>query len=728
MKKDFSGVKNKPEVINLCFICDDNYAMPTAVAITSLKLHRDTKILYEIYIIQNGLSSVNEKRLLSLATTNFHITFIDGEKYANYSEVDGIRSAKHVSTSALYKFNLPDIFPTLDRILYLDGDLLIRDSLASLYFMELGDNYAAACPDMGAEFFIKPYNLRLNTDLEYYFNSGVLLLNLKQLRIDDLTKKLFDYRLNGKNDFMDQDAFNVCFQGKVAWIDFMYNFTITSYEKFDSETICYYYNLPSMTKNEMYSAAKIVHLCSMRKPWTYSDAFGSEEWLGYYIKSPFLENKLDRKKMDVINKEFYSHKDSDFIVNAIPSEKVEEPLISVIIPVYNSEQFLKSCVESLMLQTFTNAEFIFVDDGSTDNSVSMLKKYQQLDSRIVIETQENQYAAVARNNGIKIAKGKYITFLDSDDIFDKDALKSFYHTAIRTNADIVISGANYFSDDVSDSKPAGWCLRKEFLPFKNVFSPLDASNNLFLISAGAPWGKFYKAELIKDNNINFPPLPRAEDFSFVYTCFVLAKKMTIVNSPLVYYRLLENSNSLEGAKDKYPLASIEGHKELFNRLNNLGVYETYRNCFENNFIHSISNQLRTFKNDESKKLLKEAIVDFNSEHLKIDFSNPERFVYKKETVDILFIISPRLCSEKKKFFIKEIDKKDSKNENKKTQTTPDTENKDIMNEIHALKKKLSEADVKYIKLENKYNSLKKSKTYRLGRFITWLPRKILKRK
>ena len=298
-----------------------------------------------------------------------------------------------------------------------------------------------------------------------------------------------------------------------------------------------------------------------------------------------------------------------------------------------------------MLQKFSNAEFIFVDDGSSDKSLEILKEYQKIDNRIVVFSQNNKGPGIARNSGIAMAKGKYITFLDSDDVMESECLKSFYELAEKMNCDLVICKANCFGEDISKKKIAGWCLRKEFLPLKHVFTPEDAQKNLFLISAGAPWGKFYRTSLIRDNNIQFPDLPRAEDFSFVYTCFVLAKKITTISAELINYRMLDNSSSLETAKDKFPTATAQGHKILYERLNALSVYDTYKNAFENNFIHSVTNQLNSFKEENSKKLLEKALRELNENFLKIDFSDISRFVFKNETMNLMKIIDLKKYNE-----------------------------------------------------------------------------------
>ena len=100
--------------------------------------------------------------------------------------------------------------------------------------------------------------------------------------------------------------------------------------------------------------------------------------------------------------------------------------VSVIIPVYNAEKYLEECLDSLLRQTFTDMEIICVDDGSTDSSAEILKRFQEKDRRIRVLFQENQYAGIARNNGMKIAQGEYLLFLDADDFFEDTLLEKIY--------------------------------------------------------------------------------------------------------------------------------------------------------------------------------------------------------------------------------------------------------------------------------------------------------------
>ncbi|MCC8015955.1 MAG: glycosyltransferase, partial [Clostridiales bacterium] len=115
--------------------------------------------------------------------------------------------------------------------------------------------------------------------------------------------------------------------------------------------------------------------------------------------------------------------------------------VSVIIPVYNSEKYLKQCLESVINQTLKEIEIICVDDGSTDNSLKILTALSEKDGRISVLRQQNLFAGAARNNGIKHAKGKYLVFWDSDDFFEAGALSALYKKCEKENADICLCGA-----------------------------------------------------------------------------------------------------------------------------------------------------------------------------------------------------------------------------------------------------------------------------------------------
>lgn len=698
---------DRDDCLNVAFICDDNYALCTGVAISSLKRYRNLERNYRVFIVAKDVSTEHCALFEKLNAERFEVLIIDAEKVANYSNFSRTRYAQHVSESALYKFNLPDIFTDIDKLLYLDGDILIRDDLTALYDLDVSSVYAAVCQDIGAETYPSPYNQRLKIQHQSYFNTGVMLLNLENLRRDSIPAKLYDYKVNGINHYMDQDAFNVVFRENVVFFPFLYNMAVSAWYQYPVQVLNHYYSMNMPSKTSFFTEAKILHLTTPGKQWKYSNVIASEEWLAEYVASSFCCNIFQREKYsgtsikDIIADEvdYYDLiSERQTIISKVPS-----PKISVIIPVYNSEKYLADCVESLMCQSFHDAEFIFVDDGSTDRSVDVLKMYQRLDGRISIFQQKNSYAGVARNTGMSHATGEYITFLDSDDIMLPYALDTYYHQATAFNADVVVSSAYWFSEDVVERNLAEWCLRTKYLPMgKAVFSRRNYSNYLFQISAGAPWGKLYRRELIEKNGLSFPALPRSEDFCFVYEAFAVAESISTVDEKLILYRINENSGSLENTKDKSPTAFIDGYLILWNRLTKRNLNENLRQTFINALVHATVNNFYQLKTGTGYKKLfnsfrEDVVTTFN-----LDFTD-EDFYYEKDRLNYLKEIAYAENFDEYMY---------QKAKLRGTQST--------FRNPYAIGKSNKTSDF----YKNEIELIHASASYRIGRFITFIPRKL----
>lgn len=179
------------------------------------------------------------------------------------------------------------------------------------------------------------------------------------------------------------------------------------------------------------------------------------------------------------------------------------PQISVIIPVYNVEKYLAECILSLINQTFANCEFIFVNDGSTDNSKLIIESFLEKDDRIILLNQENKGVSVARNEGIAIAKGKYIAFVDSDDWVEKDMYQKLIESIELHQADIVlcnmfgyVDGKKYVS---GYDFPKDKVLGLDFIQ-NNLWRHLIEKDDLY-----SSCNKLFKSSIIKENKVCFPP-------------------------------------------------------------------------------------------------------------------------------------------------------------------------------------------------------------------------------
>ena len=241
------------------------------------------------------------------------------------------------------------------------------------------------------------------------------------------------------------------------------------------------------------------------------------------------------------------------------------PKVSVIIPVYNVEDYLRQCLDSVINQTLKDIEIICVDDGSTDNSLQILREYEQKDSRVKVLTQKNQYAGVARNTGMNIARGHYYVFLDSDDFFENDLLELEYEQCKSYNADICLCAANKY--DITQKRyfeMPSWL--NEGLITCDIMTPQALGSHLYQITSACPWTKMFRAEFIKSNHLLFQALPRANDVYFVLSALGLARRIVAVKKTLIHYRV-GNASSLQATNRVTPTMFLNALLAVKERLN-----------------------------------------------------------------------------------------------------------------------------------------------------------------
>lgn len=211
--------------------------------------------------------------------------------------------------------------------------------------------------------------------------------------------------------------------------------------------------------------------------------------------------------------------------------------LSLIIPVYNSESYLHKCLESAVNQTLKQIEIIIVNDGSTDSSVDIIKDFIAVDNRIVFINQQNLGLSCARNAGIKIAKGEFIGFLDSDDSLDSTFAQKMYAYAKETSSDIVM--CDYFK--VIQKPPYNIVIHKNI---KNtIYSSSEALHKIILDLSiqNYAWDKIYKRNLFIDNNVFYPEGMYYEDMPTTFRLFYYANQVAYIEQPLYYYLQRKNS-------------------------------------------------------------------------------------------------------------------------------------------------------------------------------------------
>jgi len=219
-------------------------------------------------------------------------------------------------------------------------------------------------------------------------------------------------------------------------------------------------------------------------------------------------------------------------------------LVSIIVPVYNSEKYLHRCLKSIINQTYQNIEILLIDDGSTDNSGKICDDYAWNDKRIKVIHTENNGPAAARNKGIDNSKGEFIFFLDSDDFIENNAIKLLIENYQRTKADIIIGDFLKIKDDnISDSghnavfSSSKLLSEQDIIDYVRCYLKKPNRFPLFVYS----WGRLFKSSIIKNNNILFPTdLRTFEDVAFNFDYLKYTNKLFFVKE--VLYNLLIHDN------------------------------------------------------------------------------------------------------------------------------------------------------------------------------------------
>ena len=278
--------------------------------------------------------------------------------------------------------------------------------------------------------------------------------------------------------------------------------------------------------------------------------------------------------------------------------------VSVIIPVHNSAKYLHQFLDSVLGQTIGDIEVICVDDGSTDDSPRILQEYMAKEGRLRVITLENTGAgaADARNAGISIAAGEYISLLDSDDFFDLEMLEQMVVKADSCSADIVLCDSNYYDDATGVTTVPGAILNMHLLPDKAVFSYKDFPSYIFQVSIGAAWNMLLRRGFVSKHELRFQAVHHADDLLFANMALVRAEKIAVVDKRFVYYRL-NNANSQRETKSEWPDGAFEACLALKKNLVEFGVYEDVKQSFVNKSLSYHLWYLDTMKSWKSFRFL-----------------------------------------------------------------------------------------------------------------------------
>jgi len=292
--------------------------------------------------------------------------------------------------------------------------------------------------------------------------------------------------------------------------------------------------------------------------------------------------------------------------------------VSVIIPVYNVRAYLRRCLDSVLAQTLREIEIICVDDASTDDSPEILQEYAAKDSRVKVVRQENAGAGAARNTGLDLARGEYLSFLDSDDFFEPDMLEKAYDLAVRDRDDIVVFGSDQFrqketsgagggSADDGEFVSVSWTIRRENIPASQPFSFRELNGNVFRTFVGWAWDKLFRAEFVREHAIRYQVQRTTNDMLFVYTALCLAERISILDEVMVHQRR-DSKDSLSKTRENSWHCFHDALIELKNRLIQDGLYAKLTKDYINYCLHFTLWNYNSLA-EPTKSMLRQKLLD-----------------------------------------------------------------------------------------------------------------------
>ena len=277
--------------------------------------------------------------------------------------------------------------------------------------------------------------------------------------------------------------------------------------------------------------------------------------------------------------------------------------VSVIIPVYNVENYLRQCLDSLLAQTLKNIEIICVDDGSTDKSLAILLEYKEkYPETFIVVSQKNSGAGLARNKGMEIARGRYLSFLDADDFFEQDMLSKSFQYCEANDLDFCVFRSDRYHNDSGKYEKIPWTIKNNYLPSQEVFSATDIQQYVFQIFNGWAWDKLYKRDFINKIQIKFQDLRTTNDAFFVFIANTQAERIGVIDEIYAHHRV-SLTNSLSVTREKSWDCCLKAMIAIKEELIKRHQYEMYKRSYCNWALNFCLWNVRTLVGEPQKNLL-----------------------------------------------------------------------------------------------------------------------------
>lgn len=279
-------------------------------------------------------------------------------------------------------------------------------------------------------------------------------------------------------------------------------------------------------------------------------------------------------------------------------------MISIIMPLYNAERFLKEALQSIAKQTCRDYELICIDDASSDSTVDIIKEAQLTDERIVLlHNQKREGAAFARNKGICRALGDYLAFLDGDDIFDEEMLEKAYECALENQLDVVIFEYKHVSSEKIDKKQSIYRSERFKEKYcKNCFSMISLQAEEYCVWSNSPCNKLFRRQFVLDNKLEFQSLSSSNDVYFVEMAFLLAERIMNIDDNRVMVYARDHDTPTRISHDRDPMCTYYAWYRIIEEiLKRQLLSKLYEHCYLKCYFALLGGLAKTKAEDKKEK-------------------------------------------------------------------------------------------------------------------------------
>lgn len=328
----------------------------------------------------------------------------------------------------------------------------------------------------------------------------------------------------------------------------------------------------------------------------------------------------------VENSKFNEDKCSCNIEN-YANKEITNPKFSIIVPVYNVEQYIDECLNSILNQTLQDFEVICINDGSSDNSLEILNSFAKNDKRFIVISQENQGQGVARNNALKIANGEYIVFVDPDDWIEKNMLEEIYKTFKTTNTNVIEFNYKKYNETSKNDKAISLAqhIKKNHsykLKSNGSYNIKNLKKMLLYKIRLYPWVRAYSNSFLKNIGAIFSPTKRGEDQLFAFIVLFNAEKIQYLDKILYTYRIRKGS-AINSVSTK-SMGVFKNCKLLKDYMINHNFYNEYEQSFKKYRLHILSHNYNFIDSENKEKYISMCKEILNKEEFTVMMKTTKR--------------------------------------------------------------------------------------------------------